>query len=64
MPGFSDSHWFRKELGATAFGFFPQQEMTVGEAMPLIHSADERVRAADIELAAGCYGELAVELLG
>ncbi|MGI8726343.1 MAG: M20/M25/M40 family metallo-hydrolase, partial [Solirubrobacterales bacterium] len=23
MPGFSDSHWFRKELGATAFGFFP-----------------------------------------
>ena len=64
MPGFSDSHWFRKELGSTAFGFFPQQEMTVGEAMPLLHSADERVCAADIELAAGFYAELAPRMLG
>ena len=53
MPGFSDSHWFRQAFGsATVYGFFPQREMALLEAAPLIHSADERAAVADIELAA------------
>lgn len=64
MPGFSDSHWFRKELGATAFGFFPQREMSTAEAIPLIHGADERIAAADVHLAANFYAHLSKRMLG
>jgi acetylornithine deacetylase/succinyl-diaminopimelate desuccinylase-like protein len=64
MPGFSDSHWFRKELGAVAFGFFPQRAMTLGEAMPLVHGADERIKSADVALAANCYADVTRRLLG
>ena len=60
MPGFSDSHWFRKAFGATVFGFCPQSAMSLAEAVPLIHGADERVAVADVELMAsfftGCRG--------
>ena len=53
MPGFSDSHWFRKAFdAATVYGFCPQREMALLEAAPLIHGADERVAVADVELAA------------
>lgn len=50
MPGFSDSHWFRKAFGATVFGFCPQNAMTMAEEIPLVHGADERVAVADVDL--------------
>jgi acetylornithine deacetylase/succinyl-diaminopimelate desuccinylase-like protein len=64
MPGFSDSHWFRKEFGATAYGFWPRRKMTLGELEPLIHGADERVAIADVELAAGFFFDLPQRVLG
>ena len=64
MPGFSDSHWFRKEFGATAYGFWPRREMTLGELEPLIHGADERVAVADVELSAGFFFDLPQRVLG
>jgi acetylornithine deacetylase/succinyl-diaminopimelate desuccinylase-like protein len=63
MPGFSDSHWFRN-LGATVFGFCPQSVMSLAEAVPLIHGADERVAVADVELMAGFFHWLPRRLLG
>ena len=64
MPGFSDSHWFRKEFGATVFGFCPQNAMSLAEVKPLIHSADERVAVADVELMAEFFRWLPGRLLG
>jgi acetylornithine deacetylase/succinyl-diaminopimelate desuccinylase-like protein len=64
MPGFSDSHWFRKAFGATVFGFCPQNTMTVAEATPLVHGADERVAVADVELMASFFHELPRRVLG
>jgi acetylornithine deacetylase/succinyl-diaminopimelate desuccinylase-like protein len=63
MPGFSDSHWFRKELGAVAYGFFPQRAMLLADAIPLIHGADERIRVDDLALAADFFAELPRRLL-
>jgi acetylornithine deacetylase/succinyl-diaminopimelate desuccinylase-like protein len=64
MPGFSDSHWFRKAFGATVFGFCPQSAMSVAEAVPLVHGADERVAVADVELMASFFHDLPKRLLG
>jgi acetylornithine deacetylase/succinyl-diaminopimelate desuccinylase-like protein len=64
MPGFSDSHWFRKEFGATAYGFWPRREMTLGQLEPLIHGADERVAATDVELSAGFFFDIPQRVLG
>jgi acetylornithine deacetylase/succinyl-diaminopimelate desuccinylase-like protein len=65
MPGFSDSHWFRRAFdSATVYGFFPQRALGLFEAAPLIHSADERAAVADIELAAGFYSDLCRRVLG
>ncbi len=64
MPGFSDSHWFRKAFGATVFGFAPQNAMSLAEAVPLVHGADERVAVADVELMADCFYKLPKRLLG
>ena len=65
MPGFSDSHWFRRAFNsATVYGFFPQRALGLFEAAPLIHSADERAAVADIELAAGFYSDLCRRVLG
>ncbi len=64
MPGFSDSHWFRKAFGATVFGFCPQSAMSLAEAVPLVHGADERVAVADVELMAGFFHWLPRRLLG
>ncbi len=49
--GFTDSHWLREAFGTVAYGFFP----TTGELPPelaasLVHSADERIPVADLEL--------------
>jgi acetylornithine deacetylase/succinyl-diaminopimelate desuccinylase-like protein len=64
MPGFSDSHWFRQAFGATVYGFCPQSAMTLAEAVPLIHGADERVAVADVELMASFFGWLPRRVLG
>jgi hypothetical protein len=64
MPGFSDSHWFRQAFGATVFGFCPQNAMSLAEAVPLVHGADERIAVADVELMAGCFHSLSRRLLG
>jgi acetylornithine deacetylase/succinyl-diaminopimelate desuccinylase-like protein len=64
LPGFSDSHWFRDAFpDCVAYGFFPQREMDLFEAAPLVHGADERVPVEDLGLAAGFYAELAQEVL-
>ncbi|MEX0621230.1 MAG: peptidase dimerization domain-containing protein, partial [Solirubrobacterales bacterium] len=64
MPGFSDSHWFRKAFGATVFGFCPQSAMPLAETRPLVHSADERVAVADVELMENLFTWLPPRLLG
>jgi acetylornithine deacetylase/succinyl-diaminopimelate desuccinylase-like protein len=64
LPGFSDSHWWRRAFpDCVAYGFFPQKRMDVFEAFPLVHGADERVPVEDLGLAASFYAELAVETL-
>jgi acetylornithine deacetylase/succinyl-diaminopimelate desuccinylase-like protein len=64
LPGFSDSRWFREAFpDCVAYGFFPQREMDLFEAVPLIHGADERVPVADLGLAAGFYADLVQEAL-
>jgi acetylornithine deacetylase/succinyl-diaminopimelate desuccinylase-like protein len=56
MPGFSDSHWFRKAFGSSVvYGFHPQRELDLFAAAPLVHGPDERAAVADIELAADFY---------
>ena len=48
--GFTDSHWLREAFGAVAYGFFPYRTMPPELAATLIHAADERVPASDLEL--------------
>jgi acetylornithine deacetylase/succinyl-diaminopimelate desuccinylase-like protein len=65
LPGFSDSRWFREAFpDCVAYGFFPQRHQTLLEAAPLVHNADERIDVRDLGFAAGCYADLATELLG
>lgn len=65
LPGFSDSRWFREAFpDCVAYGFFPQREMDLFEAAPLIHGADERIPVADLGLAARFYAQLAERVLG
>ena len=63
--GFTDSHWLREAFGTVAYGFFP----TTGELPPeiaasLVHSADERIPIADLELAVGWLRYAARAVLG
>lgn len=65
MPGFSDSHWFRRAFGsATVYGFSPQRELDLIRAEPLFHAADERAAVADVELAASFFADLPRRVLG
>jgi acetylornithine deacetylase/succinyl-diaminopimelate desuccinylase-like protein len=64
MPGFSDSHWFRKKFASVAYGFCPQRTLSFGELAPLIHGADERIPVADLELAAQFFHDLPQRVLG
>ncbi|HZJ29700.1 MAG TPA: M20/M25/M40 family metallo-hydrolase, partial [Solirubrobacterales bacterium] len=64
MPGFSDSHWFRKAFGATVYGFCPQSTMPLTLARSLVHSADERVPIADVELMTDCFYQLPKRVMG
>jgi acetylornithine deacetylase/succinyl-diaminopimelate desuccinylase-like protein len=64
LPGFTDSHWFRKAFReCVAYGFFPQRAMSFFETAPLIHAPDERIALDDVELAARFYRELALDVL-
>jgi acetylornithine deacetylase/succinyl-diaminopimelate desuccinylase-like protein len=63
--GFTDSHWLREAFGTVAYGFFP----TTGELPPevsasLVHSADERIPVADLELGVGWLRHAAHSVLG
>jgi acetylornithine deacetylase/succinyl-diaminopimelate desuccinylase-like protein len=65
MPGFSDSHWFRKAFDSVVvYGFHPQRDLDLFTAAPLVHGPDERAAVADIELAADFYAWLARRFLG
>jgi acetylornithine deacetylase/succinyl-diaminopimelate desuccinylase-like protein len=65
LPGFSDSSHFRAAFpDCSAYGFFPQRHQALLESAPLVHSADERIDARDLGLAASCFAEVTRELLG
>jgi acetylornithine deacetylase/succinyl-diaminopimelate desuccinylase-like protein len=64
LPGFSDSHWWRRAFpDCVAYGFFPMSAMNAIEAYALIHGPDERIPIADLALAATFYADLIVETL-
>ncbi len=64
MAGFSDSHWWRKAFGSSVvYGFCPQREMSLLEAAPLVHAADERIRVGDVEFAARFYSDIVQKVL-
>jgi acetylornithine deacetylase/succinyl-diaminopimelate desuccinylase-like protein len=50
VAGFTDSHWLRQSFATVAYAFFPQKEMSAELAARLVHSADERITEADLEL--------------
>ena len=65
MPGFSDSNPFRTAFPeAVVYGFCPHREIDLLEAAPLIHGADERVPASDVEFSASFFYELPRRMLG
>jgi len=64
LPAFTDSRTFRAAFpDCVAYGFFPQREMNLHEAWPLVHSRDERIAIADLGFAARCYRDVTKELL-
>jgi acetylornithine deacetylase/succinyl-diaminopimelate desuccinylase-like protein len=65
LPGFTDSRTFRDVFpDCVAYGFFPQRHMTLYETAPLIHSANERIDARDLEVATRCFRDVTKEILG
>ena len=65
LPGFSDSRWFRDAFPeCVAYGFFPHRHMSLYEAAPLVHSANERIDVRDLGVAADFYTAMARRLLG
>ena len=63
--GFTDSHWLREAFGTVAYGFFPASgEMAADLAASLIHSADERIPVADLELGVRWLRHAAISVLG
>jgi acetylornithine deacetylase/succinyl-diaminopimelate desuccinylase-like protein len=50
VAGFTDSHWLRSAFGTVAYGFFPARALDPEVAALLVHSANERVPVADLEL--------------
>jgi hypothetical protein len=64
LPGFTDSRWWREVFpDCAAYGFFPQREMDLFEAAPLVHGRDERVPVGDLGFAADAYVEICKEML-
>jgi acetylornithine deacetylase/succinyl-diaminopimelate desuccinylase-like protein len=65
LPGFSDSRWFRDAFPqCVAYGFFPHRHMSLYEAAPLVHSANERIDIRDLGVAADFYTQVARQVLG
>ena len=63
--GFTDSHWLREAFGTVAYGFFPSSgELPPEVAATLIHSADERIPVADLELGVRWLRHAAHAMLG
>jgi acetylornithine deacetylase/succinyl-diaminopimelate desuccinylase-like protein len=62
--GFTDSHYLREGFGTVAYGFFPTKAMDPDLATKLIHSADERIAIADLELGVEMLRHVAREMLG
>jgi acetylornithine deacetylase/succinyl-diaminopimelate desuccinylase-like protein len=65
LQGFSDSRTFRHAFpDIVAYGFFPRRKMTLYEAAPLIHSANERIPVDDLGTAADFFAYTAKEICG
>jgi acetylornithine deacetylase/succinyl-diaminopimelate desuccinylase-like protein len=65
LPAFTDSRTWRATFpDCTAYGFFPQRDMTLYDMWPLVHGKDERIKTTDLAFAARCYHDVAKELLG
>jgi acetylornithine deacetylase/succinyl-diaminopimelate desuccinylase-like protein len=62
-PGFTDSHFLREAFGTVAYGYFPTT-MDAELIARLVHSADERVAVADLELGVDVLRSAAQSLLG
>jgi acetylornithine deacetylase/succinyl-diaminopimelate desuccinylase-like protein len=62
-PGFTDSHFLREAFGTIAYGYFPTT-MDAELIARLVHSADERVAVADLELGVDVLRSAAQSLLG
>ena len=62
--GFTDSHYVRERLGTTVYGFFPLKAMATDLAARLVHSADERIAVADLELGVDLFRQIATTWLG
>jgi acetylornithine deacetylase/succinyl-diaminopimelate desuccinylase-like protein len=65
LPGFTDSRSWRAAFpDCVAYGFFPQKHMSLYEAAPLVHGADERIDVRDVELAARFFEHAARVICG
>jgi acetylornithine deacetylase/succinyl-diaminopimelate desuccinylase-like protein len=65
LPGFSDTRSWRAAFpDVVGYGFFPQSHQTLHETASLMHGADERIDARDVELATRFYEHAARELCG
>jgi hypothetical protein len=65
MAGFSDSNWFRRAFGSSVvYGFCPQRELSLLDAVPLVHNADELAAVADVGLATRFYRDIVMAMLG
>jgi acetylornithine deacetylase/succinyl-diaminopimelate desuccinylase-like protein len=62
--GFTDSHWLREAFGTVAYGFFPARTLAADEAARLVHSANERIPVADLELGLAFLRHAAREVCG
>lgn len=60
--GFTDSHYLRKQLDTTVYGFFPLRAMDAQLAASLVHSADERIAVDDLELGVDLFRHVATTL--
>jgi len=63
-PGFTDSHFLREAFGTIAYGYFPLRAMDTELATKLVHSANERIPADDLELGVEMLRSTATALLG
>ena len=63
VAGFTDSHWMRDAFDTVAYGFFPARAMPAAEAALLIHSANERIPVADLELGVRFFRHAAQSVL-